>query len=300
MSGRAAVVRSSIRGASPKTTSPDPEVLKQQLREKILADAKIKRSSSIVQRRRGEQSLRSEAIELCFTSLVEMENMDVNTDRTSSAAHGSSDPLTPNIVRRINSTSSSTSTSEVREEISQEEGNELEKVNPEDGLVLHYGHGYGIGDEEVNEQDVLIKLFGREAFEDFMIELEEMLTAGYEEHESDEFYHEQSPPEDLEELDDAPGIGGAWEDWDEMSMIVCPLCKRRPMEVDSELLLGQCTGQCNGSPLNLAVLAVSGSESLKDVFEALLATEYDRCVCVCLFTCHNSVSNTVYMHRLNN
>ena len=243
--GRAATIRSAMvrtGRVSPKTTSPDANEVSRALREAAIASARLKRGNSIQQNR---EKARSEAMELCNAAVASLlqENMDVNGAATDAELSSSSTPL------RI----------------------ELRDVGIENSepMCETFGDEYDgeyDDDDECNEQDLFITLLGRDAFDQLMIELEEILTS------------EDGEP-GPGECEDPLGAGEEalldWVDWDESSMIVCPLCKLQAMEIDTMLLQGRC--QCS-PPLRLDVVAqVAGSvSSLRETLEALLAAEYER------------------------
>ena len=401
--------------ASPKTTSPDAEFVKQQLRDQILASARSKRGNSFNQNR---QAVRTEALGLCFSGLAanpsvvnllggamglmwippapgaggiaeetnENENMDLNgaaTDteelpsnsstpchRQGAASTNSNNPFSTSITRQQQQQQQQqqlmqrlqqhnqlhesdfgadgmgvANDDEIDQDQDQDEDDEQRDIDVDNGNGNGNGNGSGSGSgsgsgessgesngegegegegdgEEVNEQDLLIALFGRDAFDQLMIELEEVLLSGADAEAAGAgagagaaaaaSYHYQSqghgrrghgrgrghgegegegegswvdyyagiapPPGEEEEQEEQEEHGQA-ADWDDSRVIVCPLCRRRPMEVDAVLLQGRCL--C-GPPLRLEGVAAAlgpgagAGAGLKEALEGLLAAEYAR------------------------
>ena len=118
----------------------------------------------------------------------------------------------------------------------------------------------------LDEHDELRRLFGEDAFDELMIQIENVLL---------------SEDDELEGWYDADLLQGeVLVDnlcWDDERFIVCPLCKRLPMEIDPVA----CTATCACSaPLCLRRRPGPGvceSQGLsKDDFETLLGDEYER------------------------
>ena len=147
-------------------------------------------------------------------------------------------------------------------------------LNEPEHMHVEHSNQFNINDvnddyDDFNEHDELRRLFGREAFDELMIQIENVLMA---------------EDEDLESSFDADHLLGESLDdlyWDDDRFIMCPLCKRLPMEIREV----ECTATCACCSIPISLLRRPGSASgvfggqglTKTEFENLLGDEYDRC-----------------------
>lgn len=221
----------------------DPEAKIAKVREETIAKAKLERNKRIISNRSEAHDMAMEIVTGTLTSDCE---------------------ATPQLDLRLASAMS----------------NGIEASALRTAFSSYNARGEGEGDDEmddeenereqINEQDQLIRLFGREAFDELMIEIERVLMSedediGAEEPGGDEFEEEE--------------LRHQWEEeWDDTSMVVCPICRVLPMVVDPVSCVGVCSCSAPIPLTGLAQHALQCGSTLKEALEAVLADEYERFV----------------------
>jgi hypothetical protein len=226
---------------SPKATllsRDDPEAKIAKVREETIAKAKLERNKRVISNR---SEARDMAMEIVTGSLT------------------SDSEATPQLDMRLPSAmSNGIEASALRTAFSSYRTRGEDEMDDEENER-----------EQVNEQDQLIRLFGRDAFDELMIEIERVLMS------EDEEGAEEPGGDELEEEE----LRHHWEEeWDDTSMVVCPICRVLPMVVDPVLCVGVCTCSAPIPLSGLAQDALQCGSTLKEALEAVLADEYERFV----------------------
>lgn len=245
--------------ASPKITTPCAEVRKQQVRDSMIAKVQTQRKLGIYKNRR---EARNKLMEICS------DLSDVFDNGIGVLGHvralNSDIPMSSDTDCNISCESNSQHL-----DVIHSPSFERDEIDDHTAILQETMHaGLIYEDNEPDEQDFLVALLGRDAYDELMIELEDVLMTHSDEPEPD---CDNGCPEEPLEGELELGL-----DWDDERFIVCPFCKKLPMEIHERRCLASCV--CS-PPIDLQGLlgASNGSRgSVKATLEEILADEYER------------------------